>query len=114
MSYIEPKKVLNSTETVSEPFFATGKTQIWLIGVGTANANTSNWFLESIPKGVDQTVANNWNEMHTQAFSSARARKGMEFEATGAAYYRLNNKATTTPSSGVEAYIATIPSVTFK
>ena len=106
-----PEQILKSTETVSEPFVASGRCRISLLGIGTANANTSNWFLEVIPKGADQSVANNWNELNTQPFSSARGRKGMEFNATYAEFYRLNNKAATTPSSGVVAYITTLPTV---
>ena len=114
MSFESAKQVLNSNQTVSEPFFAVGKNQIWLLGIGTADPATTNWFLQSIPKGADQSVDDNWNEMHTRAFSNDDARRGMEFDAAPAAFYRLNNKASGTATSGVEAFIARIPVVIYE
>ena len=114
MSYTKPTQCLLSNETVGTPFRPYGRFIVSLHDLPANDPTTSDWFLEAIPDGLDQSDDGNWVELHTTAFTNTAGRKSMYVDGTFAYHYRLNNKATGTAASGVIAYWADLPTLVFK
>lgn len=114
ISYSEPTLVLEATETTGTAFRPYGRFIIFFTDLPTTSPATSNWFIEAIPDGLDQNDATNWNELHQTAFDNSAGRKSMTVDGTFALHYRVRNRATGTAAAGPTAYVALIPTVTYR